>query len=454
MASSLSYPITDVHQILQACNASEPLRPGDERWYNFTELRHARVLDRLQKVFSGTPVSGEFHHRVLCGHRGCGKSTELLRFKKWADEEGFLCVRIEVNVRLGQVKLEFSDFFLLAVTTAEEALQELGSPLPKDAIRPIVEWFAEITRVGEETENSELSMETQAQLGAEIPFLGKIFSKFSSGLKAASSHALTVRERMRNYPHELIERTASFLGQVHRQLKELDPPREHGLIFLFDNLDRYDPDEIDRVLIVGSNLLERLECHALYTIPIDLEYNPRSGPLRDAYGQPVMLPMIPLRRANVLWRESVSATPHEEGAVSGMRDALTRRVEIAKVFEDPHDADVLIRMSGGCIRDLMHLITLSYEMSDGDVLSSCGVAEAVRALRATLARQLSQNDYERLATIGARESIPRDEHTLHLLYNRAALEYSNGSGGVWLDVHPLIVEIAEFQDALRRRNKR
>ena len=452
MTSQIQFPITDVHLVLRACNAAEPLEPGDKRWYNFTELRHTRVLERLQKVFAGLPASGEFHHRVLCGHRGCGKSTELLRFKSWADKHGFACARIEVDVRLGHVGLEFSDFFLLAATAAEETLTKLGSPLPEDSIRPIVEWFAEVTRVDRDHRSSELALEAQAQIGGKLPLgLGKLAAKFMSGIKAGASHAVTVRRQMRNYPDQLIDLTNALLHQANQQLQQLSPSRDRGLVFLFDNLDRYDPDQIDQVLMLGSNLLRRLGCHALYTIPIDLEYNPRSGPLRDAYGQPVVLPMIPLRRPDDAWRASVAETRHEASAIQGMRDSLALRLDIENLFEDPEDAEIMIRMCGGCVRDLMHLLTLTYEMSDGDVLSRRGVEIAVKELRATYSRELSHDDYERLADIAARESVPRDEETLRLLYNRWALEYYDDQGEVWLDVHPLVIEIHEFQNAYRRR---
>ena len=452
MAPQIQFPITDVHLILRACNAAEPLKAGDKRWYNFTELRHTRVLERLQKVYAGLPASGEFHHRVLCGHRGCGKSTELLRFKSWADEHCFACARIEVDVKLGHVGLEFSDFFLLAATAAEEALSELGSPLPEDAIKPIVEWFGEVTQVDSDHRSSELAVEAEAQIGGKLPLgLGKLAAKFMSGIKAGASHAVTVRQQMRNYPDRLIDLTNALLRQANQQLRELSLPRERGLVFLFDNLDRYDPDDIDKVLMVGSNLLRRLGCHALYTIPIDLEYNPRSGPLRDAYGQPVVLPMIPLRHPGDAWRDSVAETRHDDSALQGMWDCLELRLAVESLFEDPEDARIMIRMCGGCVRDLMHLLTLAYEMSDGDVLSRRGVEIAVKELRATYSRELSHEDYERLADIAARESVPRDEETLRLLYNRWALEYYDDQSDVWLDVHPLVIEIDEFQDAYRRR---
>ncbi len=385
MTPKLTYPVTDVHQVLRACNAAEPLKPGDPRWYNFTEL-------------------------------------------------------------------EFSDFFLLAATSAERTLAELGAPLPGEAVKPIVEWFAEVTQEDQKLRKSELGIEAEAQLGGKLPLgLGKLAAKFSSGIKAGASHAKTVRQQMRNYPDRLIDCTNALLEVAHQRLNGLEPARDRGLIFLFDNLDRYDPEQIDQVLMVGSTLLRKLRCHTLYTIPIDLEYNPRSGPLRDAYGPAVVLPMIPLRRPDQRWGPTVAESPHEEAALQGMWDALSQRLDLTRIFEHPEDVDALIRMSGGCVRDLMHLVSLAYEMSDGEVLSSDGVATAVQELRATHRRELSQADYERLAEIAARHSVPRDEQTHRLLYNRWALEYYDKRGEVWLDVHPLVIEIDEFQDAYRRK---
>jgi hypothetical protein len=447
----LTYPISDPMLVLRACQAAEPLEPGDPRRYDFAPLRHARVLPRLEKVFSGEPAASNYHHRVLCGHRGCGKSTELLQFKKWADENGFACVRIEVNVRLGHVELEFSDFFLLAATAAEAALKELGLKLPKAALRPILEWFGEITKIDEELKTSELALEAGAQLGGKAPFgLAALFGKFTSGIKAGSSHAVRVRQLLRNYPDRLIDLTNALLEKAHEALEKKTRPR--GLVLLFDNLDRYEPEQIDRVLLRGSSLLEKLACHTLFVIPIDLEYKPLSGPLRDSYGPPVVLPMVPLREREHPWRETVEESGHLETAVAGMREALALRLQIEEIFEAPDDADRLVRMSGGCIRDLIHLVTLAFEMSEGDKLSTTGCDLAIRELRATYSRELASDHYQRLAEIAARKKVPRDELTQSLLFNRWALEYSDPKGGVWIDVHPLVIEIDEFREALNRQS--
>ena len=452
MTTDIEYPITDPHLVLRACRAAEPLEPGDPRRYDFAPLRYAQVLPRLKKVFQGTPVEGDFHHRVLCGHRGCGKSTELLAFKDWTDSNGFACSRIEVNVRLGHVQLEFSDLFLLAATAAEGALRDLDLDLPERALRPILEWFSEITTVDETLRSSELAVEAEAQLGGKVPFgLGKLFAKFSSGLKAGSNHSRAVRQQLRNYPDRLIDLTNDLLKQAHELLQGAG--RSRGLVLLFDNLDRFEPEQIDRVLLRGSSLLEKLACHVLYVIPIDLEYKPLSGPLRDCFGQPIVLPMIPLRERETRWQETVEASDHIEEAVAGMREALSLRLQIEEVFENPEDADRLIRMSGGCIRDLIHLVTLAYEMSEEDRLSPAGCSRSIRELRATYSRNLAGTHYLRLVEIAERQRVPRDELTQQLLFNRWALEYSDTEGDVWIDVHPLVLEIEEFRESRNGRSR-
>jgi hypothetical protein len=442
------YPIRDVHQILRACNAAEPLRPGDQRWYDLAPLRHARVLTRLEKVFRATPAESEFHHRLIYGHRGCGKSTDLLSFKQWADANGFCAQHTEVNVHFGQIRLEFSDLFLLAASVAESAVRELGQPLPAGAVRPIVEWFAEVTKEQREQRTSELSAEAGGQLGGSLPFgLGKLVAKFASATKAGSSHSEVVRQQMRNYPDQLIDRTNALLRQANDLCTQSG--RTRGLIVLFDNLDRYNPEEISEVLLRGASLLQRLGCHAMYTIPIDLAYNPRVGPSRDAHGQPIMIPMISLRHRGSPWENTVVESPYDEGAVAQMEQALGKRIATEVLFENSADARRVVRFCGGCIRDLMHIITLTYEMSEGDRLTSAGVDKAIRALRADYVRELSEEDYQRLGQIAANHAVPRDERTLKLLFNRQALEYCDGDH-VWMDVHPIVVEIDEFQTAYRK----
>jgi len=47
------------------------------------------VIVELADTLEQWPGEGKFHQCLLCGHRGSGKSTELLGLKQWADANKF-----------------------------------------------------------------------------------------------------------------------------------------------------------------------------------------------------------------------------------------------------------------------------------------------------------------------------------------------------------------------------
>jgi hypothetical protein len=105
-------------------------------------------------------------------------------------------------------------------------------------------------------------------------------------------------------------------------------------------------------------------------------------------------------------------------------------------------------MSGGCIRDLMHLINLAYShVLDSSRFTYEAVIRAIRDMRGTYLRRLNKDDYMRLAQIARREAVPRDALTNRLLFNRFALEYLDEEQEPWMDVHPLVIETESFRYA-------
>lgn len=327
---------------------------------------------------------------------------------------------------------------------------DLGMPLPAKNVRQVVQWFAEVIREEKETVQSELALEAGAQLNAEIPLLGKLFGRFCSAIKAGSQRAQTVRERLRNFPDTLIDQSNALLRLANEALAAHQRP--HGLLLLFDNLDRYEAQQIDSALMRGASLMKQLACHAVFTIPIDLEYAPPSGPIQDEYGPVFVLPMLALRQPRDRWGQTVMDSRYNDEAITAMLNALRQRLIISHLFDETADAALLVKMSGGCVRDLLHLVTLAFQRA-GERLSRTAVLAAIQQYRATFVRRLTPEDYERLAHIAHRASVPRDRLTARLLYHRFALEYTEGDGSIWMDVHPLIVETEEFQRAFRNQGR-
>ena len=129
--NSMEWPVHDFDFVLYACDPTEPLEPGDTRHADFLALRHGAGIAKRHRAFLAPQIGRKFLHTCLSGHRGSGKSTELLAFKKWADKNGYLAVLAEVEEQVGMIQLEFSDLYLLAATVAEKAMQDFGHPLPE-----------------------------------------------------------------------------------------------------------------------------------------------------------------------------------------------------------------------------------------------------------------------------------------------------------------------------------
>jgi hypothetical protein len=453
MTSEPKYPVKDLEWVYHACSADESLPPGDPRWHDFSALRGGNVLTDLGVVLKSHTIPGKFHHRILCGHRGCGKSTELRSLKKWADENGFLTIWIEVDLYFGLAALQFSDLYLLAAESVAKAMDESGSSLPADKLEKVVQWFAKVTKESLEDLRSELKIETGAKLSSVFSLLlGGLFANFSAGVKAGSEHHSNVRIEMRQAPNVLIDLTNDLLRAAHQQLQKKGRP--HGLLLLFDNLDRFEPEAIKTLLLEGSTLIRELNCHAVFTMPINLHYGPDS-PYQDSYGGPAtILPMLALRPPDAAWTETVDKSPFQRKAVDEMVKALNRRIEVKTLFSKPADARLLVKMSGGCIRELLHLVNLAYQKSftslDAPVkhLTSRGVRRAIEEYRGYQTAGLLADNYERLAAVARRDpgSQALDAPMLQLLKRRIAFRYSNGKEQ-WLDVHPLVIETEGFQRA-------
>ena len=86
----------------------------------------------------------------------------------------------------------------------------------------------------------------------------------------------------RRYPGTLIDYTRDLLETANATLTAIGKPR--GMLIIFDNLDRYDPANIDAILVRGSQQMRQLACHALFTFPIALAYKPITGKVSEEYG--------------------------------------------------------------------------------------------------------------------------------------------------------------------------
>ena len=80
-----------VQETQWACELT-PLPGGDPRWVDFKEIRGTDVQERLKRLLiKPESARGLFSHITFAGHRGCGKSTELLAGERSPQRKPLLC---------------------------------------------------------------------------------------------------------------------------------------------------------------------------------------------------------------------------------------------------------------------------------------------------------------------------------------------------------------------------
>jgi len=424
-------PAKRIMDAIRLCRPDEPLAAGDPRYQDFSSIRGIALEKRIGLHLESYAKGDEYVYIALAGHRGSGKSTELYRVQRWAESHDYVTICTSVTDELDPIEVDYSDLLLLVARLVESEFRKREWSLDAKTLQYIQRWFMQVTNI-QETQ-LEASIGARGELGVEIPIFAKLMLALTSSIRAGGTAKTEIRQTVQRYPKALVENINYLLDSAYDTLRQ---EKKRGLLVVFDNLDKYQPEVADRLLLQGADILRGVRCHTIYTVPISLIYNPIRDAVPDRFVTEV-LPMIRVRER--------SGDPCEDG-IECLKEALQRRVDIPSLFDQPALVRELALLSGGCIRDLMHLTQEALLVSEQRV-DGPAVERAARKLRSQFAREIGPEQYALLARVHLKKTIANDEQHRRLLFRRFALEYDYTEER-WADVHPLVIGIREFQDAL------
>ena len=422
-------------QAIGRCDPDEPLQPEDSRWQNFDAVRGTALQLRISRRLRGAEANHNYSHIALAGHRGCGKSTELARVRAEAEAEGYRTLYSVVNKDTDPNEIGFGDLFLLMLRMLETEFRANPrlKPLPAKTVKVVRDWFHDVTRVDEQQIERAIEYSGQVGLGPDTP-LGKLLFGLNVLRKTTGTQREEVKQAIEKYPEQLRQNLNLLLDDAAPIMRAAYP---RGLLFILDNLDRYTPEMINQSVVKNADLFNGVTAHTLFVVPISLLYNPPEDMVEDRYECEV-LPMVP-----VFKRDAPRAS--QEGALALLTEAIFKRVERG-LLADPNLASRMALASGGCPRDLLHLLKEAL-LESTQRIDAPAVERAIRRVRGEMARKLTLADYAVLARVHRDGSIDKDGAGRALLYRRAALEYN---GEPWQGVHPLLWETPEFKAALEK----
>lgn len=419
-----------------------PLQSGDPRYVDLTAVRgNEDVVARMFRAidWSDQPATAQ----LFTGHRGCGKSTELLRLEKRLEDAGYAVIYFGADEAIDVEDVVYSDVLVAIAQQVFRGLNDLGGKLDDELLEEVFRWFADVVYEKANTKEFQVELGAEFSLGPKIPLLAQLLAKITGQLRTGVESRQQIRSRLDPQIAHLIERINLL---IQRGVGTLRKQGRRGLVIMVDNLDRIpfrrrenEPSNHDALYIDHGDALRRLRCHMVYTVPIASFYSKNVTTLTGIFPDYAVLPMIKTH------------TPQDEPWPEGLaqlKQILARRIQIDEVF-DTGALDLLCVESGGHPRDLMRLVRYSCEYATDRYprpIDANAVERAIARLTSEFSRSVPENYFPLLAKAHRTKQVDNTDEYRDMLHNLIVLEYINGRE--WHDVHPSVQRLAKFRSAL------
>ncbi len=404
----------------------------DNLYVSLDEVRGGEnVVSRLAKAISlaeGNPTC-----QVLAGHKGSGKSTEILRLKKWLQSKvGMFVVYVQLSAGIDLYDVQFPEVLIAMIRQLAEDLRRWADvELKPNYFTCRLEEFGELLTSEVNLKSFELSTG---------------LAKVAMQLKASPNMRTKIREAFDPAAASWLDAANDVIGQA---MQTMVRKGRRGLVFLVDDLDKMDVHQqgsgdtfTDEYLFVNrATQLTGFMCHVVYTIPLSLAYSHHEQTIKNYYGGNV--PVVPMTK---IYGPPPDGKPFAPG-IEKFRDIVVKRLSKAEaslemVFRSPNILGELIALSGGQPTELMTLIREA--IISGDLpIDHKALERAKVAGRREYARQLRAEHWPILNEIretGNYTQTKKSEAPFReLLRSRAILQYVNDIE--WYGLNPMVAAL-------------
>ena len=444
--SNVCIKATTLREAFACTDPVIPLPSGDPRYVDCTPVRGDE--DLVTQMYRTVTWSDADSTQLFTGHRGSGKSTELLRLQARLENAGYVVLFFEADDDLDVNDLQYADLLLTIARHVIGDLSEQGIRLREDLLREVEGWFSETLYTEAKWRDVERELAAEAALGIglpeQFPLVAKLLARVTGQIKTGKAVRSEIRLQLDPQISQLMANLNLMLKDANAKILKRGGK---GLVLIIDSLDRVVYRDLGdgrtthtALYVEHGEQLCGLDCHVVYTVPISLLYSSRATVVEQIFERIRVLPMIKTHDRD--------DQPFDEG-LSYLRRILDARLDLDTLFA-PAAVTFLCEHSGGHPRDLIRMVRQACIYAPENVLRPITLAAVERAfaqLVATYGRMIPEAHYPLLAGVHLAKTIRNDADHELMLYNLSVLEYVNGQPP-WHDVHPAVPALPKFLEAL------
>lgn len=410
-------PLKPAETLADAFNAFDPRMPlsGEafEAFYVPRPIGTEKLLGDLQADRSRTSKW------LFTGHRGSGKSTELIRLADALADQNFT-VYYTVEEVLDMADLDYKDVLLSLGSALYEAAKKQKVNLPKSLLEDLVGWYSTTLK----------EIEGAVSAGAELEEKADFwFLKLLARQRSEVATRKTIRT-------ELESRLSDLIEKINRIAEAIAKKTGRPVLAIVDGLDKVmDLSRARQMYYEGGASLRAPACKVIYTVPLALFHTTEFGQVRVTFDNFFSLPNVTVNARD--------GKPDESGR-NMLRELVHRRIVPDLITTEA--VEQLVELSGGVLYELVALakdVCSFARVRRGERVDVEDVDRAASRLRNVFAGMLTDAHYRELWRIHA-DPLHRYTNSptaQELVHNLSLLEY--GDGDAWWGVHPVVRPLLE-----------
>ncbi len=391
-----------------------PLRPGPNGEPNPFYINRpgnpiAELTDALLAPFYRPPKF------FFSGHRGCGKSTELLHLLAHPElQKKFWPINFSIREEADIVDLDFRDVLLAIGGRMFREYRRAGGELPEQLLKELNGWRG---RIEQEVRTILAGQTGGYEIGASIE---AFFLNAGMKMKLEPATRIELRQVFEKDMTGLISVINSIAAAIYIREKRIP-------LILIDDMDKPDLDKARAIFHDRREIMMQPNCAIVYTVSSALFYSKEFDAIRD---QAIFLPNINLH-------PPLEPERHNLEGYETMRRFVRVRMD-PRLIEEQALEDA-ITYSGGVFREMARIMRTaigSARRRGASRVEGADVEWATTEIRNEYRRILDKNDIQFLRRIHEYNRLEYNERLRPLLQLLAILEYRDGEN--WCDVHPVL----------------
>jgi hypothetical protein len=355
------------------------------------------------------------------GHRGCGKSTELLHILSHPEiHKKFYPINFSIREETDIVDLDFHDVLLAIGSQMYRNYRKNGGVIPEQLLKQLNSWKGKV----EQEVKTVLSGQSSYEFGGS---LDAFFINAGMKMKLEPKTRIELRQVFEKDITGLIDVINLISAAIYAKEKKVP-------LLLIDDMDKPDLNKAKSIFHDRREIMMQPNCAIIYTVSSALFYSKEFDAIRD---QAIFLPNINLHP----FREP------ERHIIEGY-EALRRfaYVRMDQSLIDPQALDDAITYSGGVFREMARImrsaIGCARRRKDVKIVID-DIEWAATEIRNEYRRILDRNDLAYLKKIYEHNRLEYNDRLMPLLQLLAILEYRDSEN--WCDVHPVLKRLVNEQ---------